>query len=168
MSDVHAWAVAVLDHLLQGRPLGAMPASLADTQAACFVTLHQKGSGQLRGCIGSLAPAQANLGQEICHNAEAAAFRDPRFLPVQAEEWPQLEVSVDVLSAPEPIARLGDLDPKRYGVIVSRGFAKGVLLPDLEGVETARDQVAIAKRKAGIPEGVDVTLERFQVTRYES
>lgn len=168
MSDVYAWAYAVLNHLINGTALGDMPPTLKKTQAACFVTLHEKESGDLRGCIGTLSPVYGNLGEEIRHNAESAAFHDPRFAPVKAEEWENLSLSVDVLSPSERISGLEDLDPTTYGVIVSRGFARGVLLPDLEGVDTAADQVAIAKRKAGIPPHQPVKMERFKVTRYES
>lgn len=168
MSDIYTWARAVLDHLIHGKDLGDMPPSLREKRAACFVTLHEKDSGALRGCIGSLSPLYTNLGEEIRHNAKQAAFHDPRFTPVSAMEWDNLSLSVDVLSPSEKIVSMEDLDPKVYGVIVSRGFARGVLLPDLEGVDTVEDQVRIAKMKAGIPSHKDAKLERFKVTRYEA
>ena len=131
--------------------------------AACFVSL--KKHGDLRGCIGTLAPAEPDLGREIARNARAAAFQDPRFPPVREDELEALSVSVDVLSPSEPCA-LTDLDPSRYGVIVSTGFRRGVLLPDLPGVDTVARQVAIALQKAGIAPDEDFTVARFTVDRY--
>ncbi len=132
--------------------------------AAAFVSL--KKDGQLRGCIGTLEPVRANLALEIRENAISAGTQDYRFPPVQKEELPELEYSVDVLSRPEPVRSISELDPKRYGVIVRQGSKSGVLLPDLEGVETAQQQVDIAMQKAGIRPGTKVDLERFEVRRY--
>ena len=133
-------------------------------RAGAFVSLHTHGG--LRGCIGTIEPSQPSLAQEVIHNAVMAATHDPRFPPVAAHELADLEISVDVLSAPEAIASLSDLDPRRYGVIVQRGFRRGLLLPDLEGVDTAECQVDIARRKAGIARGEPVDLMRFEVRRY--
>ena len=115
--------------------------------AACFCSL--KKHGELRGCIGTLTPAERSLGDEIARNAWAAAFRDPRFSPVGADELPALTYSVDVLSPSEPCER-ADLDPRRYGVIVVAGARRGVLLPDLPGIDTVERQLGIALQKAGI------------------
>jgi AmmeMemoRadiSam system protein A len=120
----------------------------------------------LRGCIGTITPFRENLAGEICHNAIQAATCDPRFPPVAPEELDDLEISVDVLHEPEVVAGLQDLDAHRYGVIVTNGFRRGLLLPDLEGVDTPEQQVSIAMHKAGIASGETVTLERFQVDRY--
>jgi len=120
----------------------------------------------LRGCIGTLEPVRANLALEIRENAISAGTQDYRFSPVQKEELPELEYSVDVLSRPEPVRSISELDPKRYGVIVRQGSRSGVLLPDLEGVETAQQQVDIAMQKAGIRPGTKVDLERFEVRRF--
>ena len=98
----------------------------------------------------------------------AACSQDPRFPPVRPDELDYLSYSVDVLGSPEPVSSLEELDPKRYGVIVTRGFKRGLLLPDLEGVDTVFDQVAIAKRKAGIAPGEDAKLERFEVVRHSA
>ncbi len=132
-------------------------------RAACFVSL--KKHGELRGCIGTLEPAAADLGAEIARNARSAAFHDPRFQRVRADELADLACSVDVLSPSAPCA-LADLDPAVYGVIVLAGFRRGVLLPDLQGVDTAQQQVDIALQKAGIGPGEAFALERFTVTRY--
>lgn len=132
-------------------------------RAACFVSL--KKHGELRGCIGTLEPAAADLGAEIARNARSAAFHDPRFHRVRADELAELACSVDVLSPSAPCAA-ADLDPSVYGVIVLAGFRRGVLLPDLQGVDTAQQQLDIALQKAGIGPGEAFTLERFTVTRY--
>lgn len=132
-------------------------------RAACFVSL--KRHGELRGCIGTLSPAEADLGHEILRNTAAAAFNDPRFPPVGLDEVAELTCSVDVLGRPEA-ADLSGLDPRRFGVIVSCGLRRGVLLPDLPGVETVAEQVAIALRKAGISPDEPFAVERFTVERY--
>jgi len=132
-------------------------------RAACFVSL--KKHGELRGCIGTLEPAAADLGAEIARNARSAAFHDPRFHRVGADELADLACSVDVLSPSVPCAA-ADLDPAVYGVIVLAGYRRGVLLPDLQGVDTAQQQVDIALQKAGIGPGEAFALERFTVTRY--
>jgi AmmeMemoRadiSam system protein A len=133
-------------------------------QAGAFVSLHRK--GQLRGCIGTFMPTQENIALEVINNAIAAATRDPRFPPLTPQELNDLEISVDVLSPPEEIASLRDLDPRRYGVIVQSGWRRGLLLPDLEGIDTPEQQVQIACRKAGIAPGEHIRLFRFTVQRY--
>jgi AmmeMemoRadiSam system protein A len=140
--------------------------SLLGQRAACFVSI-KTGEGDLRGCIGTVEPTQATLAEELIHNAVSAATRDPRFLPVSASELPHLRYSVDVLSPPEP-TRFEDLNPKTYGLIIEdRRGRRGLLLPDLEGVETAAQQFQITARKAGISSGAeDVKLYRFRVRRY--
>lgn len=143
-------------------PLPAAP-ELAE-RAGAFICL--KKFGQLRGCIGTIEPSQANLAAEIVQNAISASMRDPRFEPVREQELDDLDYTVDVLSAPEPVESLEDLDVKRYGVIVESGHKRGLLLPDLEGVDTVEDQVSIAMRKAGIYEGESVCLYRFEVRRH--
>jgi len=112
-------------------------------------------------------PTRKNVAEEIIYNAIAASSEDPRFYPVTPEELPYIEYSVDVLEHPEEVKDISELDPKVYGVIVEKGFRKGLLLPDLEGVDTVEQQLSIAKRKAGIWEGEeDVRIYRFTVTRY--
>lgn len=134
------------------------------TPAGVFVSLHIH--EQLRGCIGTICPTTADVAHEIVRNAVEAATGDPRFPPVVPEELPHLQVKVDVLHTSEACA-VEDLDPKRYGVIVSCGWRRGLLLPDLEGVELTEDQVAIARRKAGIADHEPIVLERFKVDRFE-
>jgi MEMO1 family protein len=131
--------------------------------AACFVTLKKR--GELRGCIGTLEPAQAALGREIAHNARSSALRDPRFPPVSSDEVEALTCSVDVLAPSEP-CEMADLDPAVYGVIVASGFRRGVLLPALEGIDSVEQQVGIALQKAGIPPDDSFDVRRFRVTRY--
>ncbi len=136
---------------------------LLGTRAGAFVSLHRQ--NDLRGCIGTIAPTAATLAEEIVHNAIQAATADPRFPEVAAGELADLDISVDVLHEPEA-AEFDDLDPTRYGVIVTADWRRGLLLPDLEGVDTPEQQVAIAMRKAGISPGERVRLERFLVDRY--
>jgi len=133
-------------------------------KAGVFVSLHKM--GDLRGCIGTFMPTQDNVAKEIIMNAISAAARDPRFSPVEEEELNDLEISVDVLSAPEPVKDISELDAKKYGVIVSAGSRRGLLLPDLEGVDTPEQQIAICRRKAGISEKEPVQLFKFVVKRY--
>jgi MEMO1 family protein len=133
-------------------------------RSGVFVCL--KVGGMLRGCIGTFQPAEQNVAAEVIRNAVSAATCDPRFSCVRADELGSLEYSVDVLTAPEKVSGPADLDPKRYGVIVQSGGRRGLLLPDLEGVDTVEEQVGIAMQKAGIMPGTPVTLFRFEVKRY--
>lgn len=141
-----------------------LPDAMTRRRAGTFVSLHKE--GKLRGCIGTIAPAQSCLAEEIIMNGVAAATEDPRFPQVRPDELDALSYSVDVLGEPEPVDSLEQLDPARYGVIVTRGFKRGLLLPDLEGVDTVMDQIAIAKQKAGIAPDEDARLERFEVVRH--
>jgi AmmeMemoRadiSam system protein A len=134
-------------------------------QAGTFVSLHDS-RGNLRGCIGTIEARQPTVAQEVIQNAISAATRDPRFPPVQPEELEELDIKVDVLTEPEPIDSTDQLDPKRYGVIVESGWRRGLLLPDLEGVDTVEYQVEIAMRKAGIHPSEPMQLYRFEVKRY--
>lgn len=139
--------------------------ALTGTQAGAFVSLHK--DGRLRGCIGTIAPTRDNLAQEIIENAISASTRDPRFIPVTADELEYLEYSVDVLSPAEPIDSPDQLDVKRYGVIVSNGGRRGLLLPNLDTIDTVEEQIAIAKKKAGIAPKEPVSLKRFEVVRHK-
>ncbi len=134
-------------------------------RGAVFVSIHRQ-DGSLRGCIGSIHPMAENLAREIIRNAMSAATNDPRFPPVTADELDQLDFSVDVLSELEPVHSLAELDPKRFGVIVEKGWRRGLLLPDLAGVDTIQMQVAIALDKAGIHPRESYRLYRFTVQRY--
>ena len=141
-----------------------LPEDLTARRAGAFVSIHEH--GQLRGCIGTISPARSTLAEEIIFNAISASTRDPRFPPIRKEELPFLEINVDVLGEPEDIESEDDLDVKRYGVIVTNGLRRGLLLPDLDGVDTVQQQIAIAKQKAGIASYEKVSLQRFEVVRH--
>lgn len=132
-------------------------------RAGAFVSLHRE--GLLRGCIGTILPVHDTLAREVEHNAVEAAMHDPRFPPLTAGELTDLDIKVDVLHAPQSCT-IEELDPSRYGVIVSSGWRRGLLLPDLEGIEDIRTQIRIAMQKAGIEPGEPCSFERFQVDRY--
>jgi AmmeMemoRadiSam system protein B/AmmeMemoRadiSam system protein A len=134
-------------------------------KAGVFVSIHKEGN--LRGCIGTFEPQEENVAGEIITNAISSATRDPRFNPITPEELKDLEYSVDVLTTPEPVADASQLDPKRYGVIVESGWRRGLLLPDLEGVDTVDYQIDICRQKAGIGPDEPVKLYRFEVKRYK-
>ncbi|GAB6138755.1 AmmeMemoRadiSam system protein A [Halanaerobaculum tunisiense] len=159
---------AVEEYALQEEvvsPPAELSPELVD-QAGVFVSI--KKDGNLRGCIGSTKPTEANIAQEIIKNAISAGFKDPRFEAIEPEELEKLTYSVDVLGEPEEVASIDQLDPEQYGVIVKKGAATGLLLPNIEGVNDAHKQVEVAKRKAGIPEEDDeIELMRFEVTRYK-
>ena len=143
-----------------------LPPELTERRAGAFVSL--KKDGRLRGCIGTIAPTRASLAEEIVANAISAGCHDPRFSPVSAEELPELVYDVDVLGEPEPIDDRALLDPVRYGVIVSAPDGRrGLLLPNLDGVDTVDEQLRIAAQKGGISLAEkDVRLERFEVVRH--
>lgn len=157
-----------LEHYIQTGERLLIPARLPqefyEERAGAFVSL--KIDGSLRGCIGTIMPTQSCIGEEIIENAISAAVRDHRFSPVALEELPLLTYSVDILGEPEPIQSEDQLDVKRYGVIVQSGLKRGLLLPDLTGVDTPQDQVRIALEKAGIPTYANYTMERFEVIRH--
>ncbi|MCX6346033.1 MAG: AmmeMemoRadiSam system protein A [Armatimonadetes bacterium] len=140
------------------------PAELLDRCAGAFICL--KIDGHLRGCIGTIEPMHDCLAKEIIENSISAATKDPRFMPVDIREVALIECSVDVLSEPEMVNDLRDLDPARYGVIVECGSKRGLLLPDLEGVDTVEEQIGIARHKANIYEHESIKLYRFEVNRY--
>ena len=151
-----------------GRRLDALPdglpSELTGRAAGAFVSLHAH--GQLRGCIGTTGPTTPSVAWEIVQNTVSACSRDPRFSPVRPEELDGLEYSVDVLGEPEAITSPDQLDVKRYGVIVSRGGRRGLLLPDLDGVDTVEQQIGIARQKGGISAREHYTLARFEVVRH--
>ena len=145
-------------------PPADLPPELFSRRAGAFVSL--KKHGILRGCIGTYLPTEENLAEEIIENAIRSATEDPRFPPVRPEELPELSITVDVLSPPEPCGE-EDLDPKRYGVIVEKGWRRGLLLPDLPGVDTVEEQLRIAKMKAGIAPNEPCRIFRFTVERHQ-
>ncbi|HOP94493.1 MAG: AmmeMemoRadiSam system protein A [Dictyoglomaceae bacterium] len=136
-------------------------------QAGTFVSLHKKSTGELRGCIGTIIPTTNSIAEEIVQNAISAATQDPRFLPVTLQELNDLEISVDVLSPLEEIDDINKLDPKKYGVVVEKGWRRGVLLPDLEEVDTIEKQLDIALAKAGISPYEKFKIYRFSVKRFK-
>ena len=158
-----------LEHYVKTGKTAEFPADisaeLTSRQVGVFVCI--KSHGQLRGCIGTIAPVTESIAHEILRNAVSAASEDPRFPPVSESELADLVYTVDVLAPPEPIDSLEMLDVKRYGVIVTSGYRRGLLLPNLDGVDTVDEQLSIAMQKAGIREGESVQLERFEVVRYE-
>ena len=137
---------------------------LLDIRAGAFVSIHKFGA--LRGCIGTIASTQKNLALEIIENAVSAVSKDPRFQPVTEDELKYLDINVDVLGEAEKISSPAELDVKKYGVIVQSGYKRGLLLPDLDGVDTVEQQVSIARRKGGIAPDEDVDLFRFEVVRH--
>jgi AmmeMemoRadiSam system protein A len=134
-------------------------------RAGVFVSLHKH--GQLRGCIGTFEPTKDDVAEEIIANAVSSSTMDPRFPPVTVSELDDLEYSVDILTRPEAVTDVGQLDPREYGVIVESGWKRGLLLPDLEGVDSIEEQIAICRLKAGISVGEAVNLYRFQVRRFK-
>lgn len=141
-----------------------LPDEMCQTRAGVFVSIKENGS--LRGCIGTICATRDSIAEEIIENAISAACRDPRFPPIEPEELDELVISVDVLGDAEAVDAPDKLDVKRYGVIVTKGRKRGLLLPNLDGVDTVEEQIAIAKRKAGIGEREDAALERFEVVRH--
>lgn len=141
-----------------------LPEELYHSRAGAFVSIKE--DGRLRGCIGTIQAVRGSLAEEIMHNAVSACSEDPRFAPVEDWEVDRLTISVDVLGDTEKISSPEELDVSRYGVIVTRGARRGLLLPNLEGVDTIEQQIAIAKQKAGIKDHESVELERFEVIRH--
>lgn len=154
-------------YLLQGSYMDIpdyVPEEMLNTKRGVFVSLKKE--GQLRGCIGTIFPVTDSVAEEIIRNAVEAGTQDPRFSPVREDELENIDLSVDVLTEPEKTTR-EQLDPKKYGVIVRWRGRTGLLLPDLEGVDTVEEQLDIALRKAGIPSYADYSIERFEVIRHK-
>jgi len=141
-----------------------LPDEMYERQAGVFVSIKKE--GRLRGCIGTIKAARESIAAEIIDNAVSAAARDPRFSPIEPDELDRLSVSVDVLGDTERISSPDELDVKRYGVIVTKGHRRGLLLPNLDGVDTVAEQIRIAKQKAGIRVDEKTELERFEVVRH--
>ena len=137
---------------------------LLENKSGAFVSIHKY--GELRGCIGTILPTRESLAEEIIYNAISASTRDYRFSPITEEEIEDLEINVDILSKPEDISSKEMLNPKEYGVIVNQGYKRGLLLPDLEGIDDIDQQISIAKMKAGITDG-EYKLQRFRVIRHK-
>ena len=141
-----------------------LPDEMLSTQAGAFVSIHEH--GELRGCIGTISPTRSSVAEEIIGNAISASTRDPRFPAIKPDELPWLDINVDVLGEPVDIDSEDELDVKRYGVIVSCGHRRGLLLPDLDGIDTPRQQVEIAMKKGGIHKFEKYKLQRFEVIRH--
>lgn len=142
-----------------------LPEEMLKNKAGVFVSI--KKSGQLRGCIGTISPVRKNIAEEIINNAISSGTQDPRFDPVQKHELDNLVYSVDILMEAEPIEAMSELDVVKYGVIVRNGMRSGLLLPNLEGVDTPEKQVSIALQKAGIRGDEKYKMERFEVVRHK-
>ena len=138
---------------------------MIENQAGVFVIIKQ--DAQLRGCLGTTEPIRKNIAEEIVYNAIGAGTRDPRFFPVKREELDSLKYCVDVIKEPEPVQSIDQLDVKRYGIIVSCDLRTGILLPNLEGINTPKEQVSIALEKAGIREVEPYSIKRFEVIRHQ-
>lgn len=160
-------AVQTIEAHVQKRPQPDCDKSnpLFESRHGAFVSIHTK-DGCLRGCIGTILPTKDTLYEEIIANAKSASTRDPRFPEITPDELSDLVINVDVLSEPEQVNGLDALDPKKYGVIVANNGRMGVLLPDLEGVDTVEEQVSIAMQKAGIAAHETIELHRFTVERH--
>ena len=141
-----------------------LPQEIRDRRAGVFVSVKKE--GRLRGCIGTIQAVRSSIAEEIIENAVSSAVHDPRFSPIGPEELDKLSISVDVRGDTEKINSPDKLDVKRYGVVVTKGCKRGLLLPNLEGVDTVEEQIAIAKQKAGIGEYEEAGLERFEVVRH--
>ncbi|MFH1207863.1 MAG: AmmeMemoRadiSam system protein A [Patescibacteria group bacterium] len=161
---------SIAEYLETGKRIGIpadAPTGMLNKKAGVFVSLHERGNNQLRGCIGTFEPTRKSIAEEIIHNALSAAFYDPRFLPVGKDEIDNLEIHVDILSHPEKIEDISLLDPKKYGLIVAnqRG-RRGLLLPDI-GVNTVDEQIDICCDKGGLNRNKDtLSFYRFTVERH--
>lgn len=135
-------------------------------KAGTFVSIKTL-DGSLRGCIGTIFPTKPNVVEEIINNAIAAATKDPRFKAIQRPELNNLKYSVDILFSPEPVKSIDELNPKTYGIIiVAKSGRQALLLPDLEGIDSSENQLAVCKNKAGIPQDEPVSVQKFKVERY--
>lgn len=158
---------SIVYYLKYGKKLAlndSLPEEFLTKRAGTFVSLKKE--GRLRGCIGTFLPTKNNIALEIINNAISAATQDPRFFPVTLDEVEDLSITVDILTAPEKVENINSLDPKKYGIIISCGYRKGLLLPALEGVDSVEQQINIARQKAGIYENEDYSIERFEVKRF--
>ncbi|ADO77777.1 AmmeMemoRadiSam system protein A [Halanaerobium praevalens] len=159
---------AVEKYIISGEELEINEKQLPEIlkkEAGVFVTL--KKDGNLRGCMGTFRPVQKNAAYEIISNAMTAAENDPRFPELRKEELTEISISVDILSEPELVNDQEQLDPQKYGILVKGGHQTGLLLPNLEGIDTVEKQLDIAKRKAGLKGSIEVDIYRFTVSRFK-
>ena len=163
-----SWARQCVETFVNtGKPVAFredLSAEMMNNRAGVFVTL--KKSGNLRGCIGTIEPVRDNIAWEIWHNAISACSKDYRFTPVRPDELAEITYSVDVLTTPVPVVDINTLNPKIDGIIVQSGMKRGLLLPDIDGVDTLAQQIAICKQKGGIADGEPITLFQFKVIRH--
>jgi AmmeMemoRadiSam system protein A len=160
---------AIRHYLAEGVP-PPCPSKLPDgmnRKSGVFVSIKKRKNHELRGCIGTVTPTQKNLAEEIIHNAISAATRDPRFEAISTNELDSLEFSVDVLTPLEAIKDASELDPKRYGLSIRYEKQQGILLPDLEGIDTAERQIELCLKKGNIPKDCSYQMYRFGVERYK-
>ncbi len=159
---------AVEEYIVSGKEVEVDEDELPDIlkkEAGVFVTL--KKNGELRGCMGTFRSVQKNAAYEIISNAMTAAENDPRFPEVDKSELDDITISVDILSEPEKVDDKSELDPKKYGILVKGGHQTGLLLPDLEGIDTAEKQIEVARRKAGLSPNTKLEIYRFSVQRFK-
>jgi len=142
-----------------------LPEEMLKEISGVFVSI--KSNGGLRGCIGTIAPTTTSIAKEIVANAIKASTEDPRFNPIEDYELDNLIISVDVLRPAEKVHSVDELDTEKYGVIVTSGYKRGLLLPNLDGVDTVKDQLDIVLRKAGIESTEPYEIERFEVIRHK-
>lgn len=160
---------AIEEYFVSGKkmkPPNDLPVELLSQKGGVFVTIYN--NQELRGCIGTFLPTKNNLAEEIIANAISASTQDDRFSSITEKELPKLRYEVSVLSEPEPVDDLTELDPKQYGVIVKSGYKTGLLLPDLDGVDTVMQQISIASQKAGIDlDSEQIEVQRFTTAKYQ-
>jgi AmmeMemoRadiSam system protein A len=159
---------AIECYVRDGRTLAVedAPAPISGPPAGVFVTLHLRSNGDLRGCIGTIQATEKTLAEEVIQNAIAAAVSDRRFTPVVAAELDNLKIDVSVLHPAERVDSVDDLNPQQYGVIVQRGRRRGLLLPDIPGIDDAPTQVDMARQKAWIGKDEPIEMWRFQVDKF--
>ncbi|MCZ2846097.1 MAG: AmmeMemoRadiSam system protein A [Candidatus Bathyarchaeota archaeon] len=177
---------AVKKYIKEGKiisPSDELSQEFLNKKAGTFVTLEK--NGKLRGCIGTYLPIKESIAEEVISNAITAATKDYRFGPVSEEELPTLSCNVYILSEPELVKDIKELDPKEYGVIVRTTpieykdgadvlfnghlpSKSGLLLPGLEDVDTIEKQIMIACQKGGInPREEKIIIYRFAVEKHQ-
>ena len=165
----HELAKATVEEYTKTNNIFTPPEALVGVstkKAGTFVSIKTF-DDELRGCIGTISPTKDTLAKEIISNAIKAATLDPRFEKVEISELDNLKYSVDVLFSPERVKNIKELNPKLYGIIVSSVSGnQALLLPNLDGIDSTEDQIAICKRKAGISHDESVIIQRFKVERY--
>jgi|YelNatPaOPRAMG01_1025707.scaffolds.fasta_scaffold194070_2 AmmeMemoRadiSam system protein A len=166
--------MAVENYIKEGKIIDVpknVPERFKKEKAGTFVTIEKKlpnsKEKELRGCIGTYLPTKENIAKEIISNAISAATKDFRFGEIKKEELPYLSYTVYILSKPQKVLSLEELNPKKYGIIVKSGFKTGLLLPDLKGINTKEEQIFYACQKAGIdPQKEVVEIYKFSAEKY--